>query len=246
MVNETEVKLGIVAELEGFERCIVGIIRAPFWYRQMKELDRPVDASGDRVGHLDHYTGVPRLHHVLVGRAAVAQVITELDGSRHRVANLGEYIKSLGMEVDRAFFVAALPSQHLLTNVPLDRELLVRNCRSDFGHLIGEVLGERGQETRPVRRHHVVVGGCNRGRQTNLKLHAGRYRVLLLHAVENGPGFDRHVGITGFEFVRVRFGLRLEAQTWDFAQQLSVPLGEAKGRDVSRKFDRWVLREHVL
>ena len=45
VVNETEVKLGIVAELEGFERCIVGIIRAPFWYRQMKELDRPVDAK---------------------------------------------------------------------------------------------------------------------------------------------------------------------------------------------------------
>ena len=83
---------------------------------------------------------------MLVGRAAVAQVITELDGSRHRVANLGEYIKSLGMEVDRAFFVTALPSQHLLTNVPLDREPLVRNRRSDFGDLIGEVLGERGQD----------------------------------------------------------------------------------------------------
>jgi hypothetical protein len=29
-------------------------------------------------------------------------------------------------------------------------------------------------------------------------------------------------------------------------QQLSVPLSEAEGRDVSGKFDRRVLREHVL
>jgi hypothetical protein len=32
---------------------------------------------------------------MLVGRAAVAQVITELDCGRHGVANLGEYIKPI-------------------------------------------------------------------------------------------------------------------------------------------------------
>jgi hypothetical protein len=40
----------------------------------MEELDRPLDADGDRVGHLDHDHGILGLNTVLVGRAAVAQV----------------------------------------------------------------------------------------------------------------------------------------------------------------------------
>jgi hypothetical protein len=100
VVNEPEVEPGIAAELEGLERCIVGIIGATFRHRKVEELDRPLDTGSDRVGHLDHDAGVAGLHHMLVGRAAVAQVKTEFDCGRHGVADLGEYIEGLGTEVD--------------------------------------------------------------------------------------------------------------------------------------------------
>ena len=64
-----------------------------------------------------------------------------------------------------------------------------RRCVGVAGDLISEVLGERGQDPGPVRRHHVVVGGRNRGGQTNLKLHTGGDSALLLQAFENAPGF---------------------------------------------------------
>jgi hypothetical protein len=49
----------------------------------MKEVNRALDAGGNRVRHLDHDAGILRLHHVLVGGAAIAQVIAELDAGRY-------------------------------------------------------------------------------------------------------------------------------------------------------------------
>src|SRR5262249_21139398 len=62
-----------------------------------------------------------------------------------QVANLGEYIKGLGAEVDRTPFVVAFPGQHLLAHVPLDREPLVRDRRCDLGDLADSDNGLCGE-----------------------------------------------------------------------------------------------------
>src|SRR6185437_16821469 len=86
-VHEAEIELGLGAQLQPGEWCEIGIVAARLRHWQVEELDRSPHTSRDRIGYLDHDPGVLRLYHVLVGRAAVAQVITELDGRRNAVTD---------------------------------------------------------------------------------------------------------------------------------------------------------------
>jgi hypothetical protein len=158
MVDQAEIKLGFVTELQRLERGEIGVVGASFWHRHVEELDRTRDPRGDRVRDLDHDTGILRLHHVLVGRAAVTQVVAKLDRGRHGIADLREHVDGFDPDVDRARLVVALPRQHFLAHVPLQRDAVVRERLRDLRDLAGEMLRQCRQELGPVRRHHVVVG----------------------------------------------------------------------------------------
>ena len=81
-----------------------------------------------------------RLHQVLVRRAAIAKVIAELDRRRHGIADFGQHGDRLGADIHRARFVIALPGQHLLAHVPLDRDAVVGKCPGDRLDLADEML----------------------------------------------------------------------------------------------------------
>ena len=120
------------------------------------------------------------------------------------------------------------------------------SARGDLRDLAGKMLRERGQELRPVGRHHVVVGRRDGCRDRDLKLHLRRDHACLLQPVEHGPRLDRHVGVAGLEQSGVGRGARLEAKAGDFAHDLAVPLGELERRDVVRELDRRICGKDVL
>ena len=82
MMDQAEIKLRFGAEVQSLERREIGVVAAALGHRHVKELDRTRHFCDDGVRNLDHDAGVLRLHHVLVGGAAVAQVIAELDRDR--------------------------------------------------------------------------------------------------------------------------------------------------------------------
>jgi hypothetical protein len=87
-----------------FEWREIAVIGPALGHRHMEELDWALDPAADRVGHLDHDAHVFGLNDVLVGRAAVAEMVAELDPSRHRVANLGQDRECLAAEIDWSLF----------------------------------------------------------------------------------------------------------------------------------------------
>src|ERR1700692_2780318 len=107
VVDEAEIERGAGAQLQLLERCEIGVVGAALRHRQVEEIDGSLHPRHDAVDDLDHDAGVLRLHHVLVGRAAVAQVIAELDLARHRVADLAEHVDGLFAEIDWARLVIA-------------------------------------------------------------------------------------------------------------------------------------------
>ena len=164
-VNEAEIELGFRVQLQSAKWCKKGIVGARFRHRQVEELDRPPYTSRDRIGHLDHDPGVLRLDNVLVGRAAVAQVVAELDRRRDTITDRDQFGDRLLPEIDRPRLVVALPGNDLLAHVPLQRDAVVRQSLSDRRDLAEHVRRQHRDQRRPVGRDHVVVGRRNRGRE---------------------------------------------------------------------------------
>ena len=246
MVDEAEIELGLGPQLQLGERREIGVVRAPLGHRHMKELDRPRDAGDDGIGHLHHHARVFRLDQVLVGRAAVAQVVAKLDAHGHRVAHGREHIDGLGAEVDGPLFVIALPGQHLLAHVPLQRDAVMGHGAGDLLHLADEMLRQRRQQAGTVGRQHVVVGRGRRCRQADLELDVAGDDARLLQPVENGPRLDGHIGIAGLEGAGIGHGARLQAQAGYLPDQLAVPLGELERRHIRGHLDGRMLGQHVL
>jgi len=108
-VNEAEIELGFRAQLQPGERCEIGVVGARFRHRQVEELDRSPHPGRDRIDDLDH---VLRLDHVIVSRAAVAQVVAELDRRRHAVTDRDQLSDRFLPEIDRPRLSQAMTSWH--------------------------------------------------------------------------------------------------------------------------------------
>src|SRR5436305_433908 len=120
VMHEPEIELCFRVQPQSFERREKRVVRAVLWHRHMKILDRAAHAGADGVRHLDHDPHVLWLDEMLIGRAAIAEVIAELHCTWHRVADAGQYIERLRAEIDRPRLVIAFPGQYLLAHTPLD------------------------------------------------------------------------------------------------------------------------------
>jgi hypothetical protein len=156
------------------------------------------------------------------------------------------HVDGLGAEIDWALVVVALPGQHLLAHIPLQRDAVVGHGAGNSAHLADEMLRQRRQQSGAVPWHHVVVGRRDWGRQADLELDVCRDDARLLQAIEDGPRLDGHIGIAGLEGVGLGLGARLEAQARDLPNELGVPLNELKRRHVLGDLDRRVRSQHVL
>src|SRR6201993_1677168 len=88
VMDEAEIKRSVRAQAQIVERREIAVIGAALCHRHMEELDRALDLAANGFGHLDHEGRVFWLYALLVGRAAVAEMVAELDPGRHRIADL--------------------------------------------------------------------------------------------------------------------------------------------------------------
>jgi hypothetical protein len=87
VVNEAEIELGLRVEGKAGKWLEVGIVSTVLRHRQVEIVDRAPDPGADRIDHLHHQTGMLGLDQMLVGRAAVAEVIAELDAGGDALAD---------------------------------------------------------------------------------------------------------------------------------------------------------------
>jgi hypothetical protein len=98
---------------------------------------------------------------------------------------------------------------------------VIRHRRSDFGYFADQMLCECWQKQRPVRRHDVIVGWRNWRRQRDLEFYPRRNYTGFLQLFEEGPGCDRHLGITCLECFGIGLGAGFDAQALDL--RISLP-----------------------
>ena len=135
VVDDAETELAALGQIEGGKRRVVGRVVQMFRRGDVDELEGPLQAGEDAVGHLHRVGQVRRHHHVLVVRRAVAEVVAELRRLRHGVAEAGQHAGDVLPVARRAVREIPLPRQHLLADVPLDRQV----ARGDRGADSGKV-----------------------------------------------------------------------------------------------------------
>src|SRR5690242_6487482 len=89
------------------------------------------DAASKRVRNLDHLPGVARLDEMLGAEVAVAKMKPELDRCGHRRADAHHSSDDLVLgclDARKHVVRLAIPEDHLVAKVPLDAEIVVRNC----------------------------------------------------------------------------------------------------------------------
>ena len=228
LMHQPEIERRARAQFETGERAEKRLVAALPRHRHVDEPDRARDRAGNAVGHLHADPEIARLHHVLVLRAAVAQVITEIDVARHHVADGAERIEDLPPAIPWA--VIALPHQDFRADIPLIGDLAMRQGVGDAPELGAQMGG--------VGRHEIVigvgrdevVGDGERRRHADLVLRRRRDRPLGLEPGEDPVIADRVAGIAGGEAEARRIDACADPSLLHLIDQLAVPLGELECR----------------
>ena len=193
------------------------------------------------MGDLDRVGEVFGHHHVLVVGRAVAEMVAELGRSPAPRCRASPACRDVRLVALRPVREIALPGEHLLAHVPLDREVAVRDRGADLrevgleGALVGgEEIGPRGGRDEPVADRH-------RRRQADLEAHARRQRPAFAQRAEPLIGRDRLGRVAGVERDRRRVDPRPEAEQLPLADQLAVPLVDARLVLVRRHLHRRVV-----
>ena len=90
VVDKAEIEPGLRVESETGERGKIGVVGTVLWYWQVKVVNWAPDSHADCVGHLDHQTGILGLHEMLIGGAAIAEVVAEFDAGRDALADFSQ------------------------------------------------------------------------------------------------------------------------------------------------------------
>ena len=147
LVHQSEIERRSLPQSEVGERREIGGIAPVLRHRHVDILHGPADRARNSVGDFDADPQILRLNEVLVLRAAVAEVVAEVDVGRHHVADVAQRIEdALPMVFLDA--VIALPHQHLDADIPLVSDLVVRQGLGDSPELVAQM--------RRVGRHEVV------------------------------------------------------------------------------------------
>src|SRR5260370_7531209 len=94
---------------------------------------------------------------MIVSRAAVAQVVAELDRRRHAVTDRDQLSDRFLPEIDRPRLVIALPCNYLLALVPFQRDAVVVQVRRDRRDLADPIPPHPRHQPPPPPLHHVLL-----------------------------------------------------------------------------------------
>ncbi len=154
-VHEAQVELADRREVceRGEVRLVVMVDR----HRQVQPGERTIGCGHHGVRVADEIPGIPRLEEVLLPRVAVAEVHTHLDVGRHRVDQHGQARDETVERVagpprlhDGAVAGRAFDDAHLARDIPLHREVFVRDGGQDPVELAHDRGGVDGLDRRAV------------------------------------------------------------------------------------------------
>jgi hypothetical protein len=98
----------------------------------VQKIEAPPNGIADAVHDPDEDRHVLGLHEMLVLRRAVAEVVAQFDRLGHRIAEPPERGEDLRLVFGGSLGEVILEDQHLLADIPLDRQILGRDRRHDL------------------------------------------------------------------------------------------------------------------
>ena len=205
-VHQAEKQRGAIAELEIAQRPIERIVAAINRNRHVDISELVRDRLGQRVGEIDHPRRVLRLDKMLGAEIAVAQMQAELDVVGNRGAQPLHAGDNLVVRNIARYRVArlAVPDHHLVADVPLDAEVLVRDVPDqrrdlgDHGFFVSRLdRGQRGG-------HDNRTDHGKRRRQADLETDIFRQRAVLARGDKVEIGGARLARITELAEFHIR------------------------------------------
>ena len=181
---------------------------------------------------------------MLVRGRAVAEVIAHLNCGGNEVAEPRELPHDLTLVVAGPVRKESLVDQHLLTDIPLDGQLLGGNGRHDVLERPTEGPLVDGQVRLARLRADVHVAARHRGGKTDLEARALRNRAFLLQPPEYPVGGARRLRVARLEDHPVGIDVGAKAEQGHLAQQLAVPLPEGEEGNGGIDLHGGVILEH--
>ena len=89
MMNQAQIQGGVVRSPQVGQGAKIGGIRAIFRDWHVQEIDPSCDCVANPIRYLDHNRHIRWHDQMLIGGRAVAQMIAQVDGSRHGVTQPG-------------------------------------------------------------------------------------------------------------------------------------------------------------
>ena len=171
-------------------------------------------------------------------------MVAALDVLGHRIAEPRQFCGDVRLVAGRAVREEMLEDQHLLADVPLDRQVAVRDRCGDVAQgrqqrtLIGRQVGSQRCRT------DIHVARGHRRRQAYLEAYAGRYLARLAQPAEDRIGLERRGGIARVERHARRIDAGAEAQPVGGAEHSAVPLSQLERWRVGIRLHRRMAQQH--
>ena len=149
-MHHAEIQFGPLRERKLAERSMKRVVGALDRHRHVDVGELVPDRPGERIGEVHHRRRIFRLDEVVAREIAIAEMQAELDIVRHDSANPRHALqerRTRHLWIRHRAGLLAIPDHHLVAEVPLDAEILVR-----------DVAGER----RNLGQHGALVGGFDR------------------------------------------------------------------------------------
>src|SRR6266704_2261087 len=215
VVHQSKKQPGLVSELQFRKRFEIGVVRAIHGDRHVNVFDRPLELPGEPVVDFHHVGGALRFLPVAAAVAAVAKVHAELHAARHAIAVSGEPLDHARLHIGEVRVTHAFPLAHLGRDVPLDRQIVVRDGGENLAQLREEVPSVDRLDDRVVLVDDVRIQKSRGGRQRNLEAQMLRDDTVLAQAAKNAVGIDRRLGIAeraDADVLRTDTGLQAHAR----------------------------------
>ena len=185
VMHQSDVDLGIRPCLQVFEGCEVAVVASREWDRQMDPVEWTNQMACDLVRQLNDESRVRRLFEVLMTPVSVTEVVPELHRRGHGLAKLHQPLRDLlprTLQMRRRD--GAFEDCNFGRDVPLNRELSVRNLGEDLLQLLQQAPSVSWLDLRPVTERHEGRDRSQWRREAHLEPYARRNNTSALQCLK--------------------------------------------------------------
>src|SRR5215831_1796042 len=176
-MNEPEIDLGTGRQGEfphGREEVVGGAHQR---HRQMNIGDLVLDAPNDRVGRVDEMASRVRIEIMFATEITITEMESEVDIGGHLFADAGKARRDVfarGLHEWELVLRVSVPHDHVVADIPLDAEILMRNVAADRLDFLphGRFISDFNCHDVPCSTEG--IDDAHRRRQADLEADAGR------------------------------------------------------------------------